>query len=269
MLDYNFGDILPVQDDPHGQVILLDVMGSDAKICQAARISYGKDEAVRTRDEDRGLIRYLMRHRHTSPFEMAELQFNLRMPIFVARQWVRHRTANMNEVSARYTELPDDMFVPKEVAAQSMENKQGRAGTPMYALDEDNPVHRINVQNESSYAVYADLLGMGVTRELARGVLPLNIYTEFVWKIDLHNLMHFLKLRLDPHAQKEIREYAEQIRKLVALHFPITYEAFVDYQLEAYTLSRMEVELLQDIFAGPVPEKLWRGLACSGAFGSP
>lgn len=238
MLDYNYGDELPVLD--YGYVKLLDVMGSDEDIVDAARISYDR----RGKTEDRNLIRYLLRHKHTSPFEMAELKFELKMPIFVARQWVRHRTANMNEVSARYTQLPAEMFVPEEVAIQSTDNKQGRGAfhSSNMALKSD-----ISRQNNAAYIAYDVLLQNDVSRELARGVLPLNIYTKFVWKMDLHNLMHFLNLRLDPHAQKEIRDYAEVIEKLVALKFPITYEAFVDYVRDAYTCSRMEVELIREL----------------------
>ncbi len=249
MLDYQLGDSLPVHN--HGYVKLLEVMGSDEAIVDAARISYDR----RGKSEDRALIRYLLRHRHTSPFEMGVLRFEIKMPIFVARQWIRHRTASLNEMSARYTELPDEMFVPKVVAMQSKDNKQGRQ-KPMYSLDDDTRVvdrdegwlaHLINVANTTSYAHYQTLLNAGVAREIARGVLPANIYTKFVWKMDLHNLMHFLDLRLDPNAQEEIRDYAEVIEKLVALHFPISYEAFIDYIRDAYTCSRMEVDLLRKL----------------------
>ena len=249
MLDYQLGDSLPVHN--HGYVKLLEVMGSDEAIVDAARISYDR----RGKSEDRALIRYLLRHRHTSPFEMGVLRFEIKMPIFVARQWIRHRTASLNEMSARYTELPDEMFVPKVVAMQSKDNKQGRQ-KPMYSLDDDTRVvdrdegwlaHLINVANTTSYAHYQTLLNAGVAREIARGVLPANIYTKFVWKMDLHNLMHFLDLRLDPNAQEEIRDYAEVIEKLVALHFPISSEAFIDYIRDAYTCSRMEVDLLRKL----------------------
>jgi len=246
MLDYQFGDHLPVHD--HGYVALLEVMGSDETIVDSARISYDR----RGQSEDRGLIRYLLRHRHTSPFEMGVLRFEVKMPIFVARQWIRHRTASLNEMSARYTELPNEMFVPKVVALQSKDNRQGRAPLdlkPMYQMDDKNMLLTDIMQraNITSYAHYEILLNAGVARELARGVLPVNIYTKFVWKMDLHNLMHFLDLRLDPHAQKEIRDYAEVIEKLVALHFPISYEAFVDYVRDAYTCSRMEIEFLRKL----------------------
>jgi thymidylate synthase (FAD) len=240
MLDYQLGDVLPVHD--HGYVKLLEVMGSDETIVDAARISYDR----RGRSEDRALIRYLLRHRHTSPFEMGVLRFEVKMPIFVARQWIRHRTASLNEMSARYTELPDEMFVPEVVAVQSKDNKQGR-DDQLDEAGEHGAKKLIAWANEKTYSAYEELLARGVAREIARGVLPVNVYTKFVWKMDLHNLMHFLDLRLDPHAQKEIRDFAEVIEKLVALHFPLSYEAFVDYVRDSYTCSRMEVDLIREI----------------------
>ncbi len=244
MLGYKYGDVLGVHD--YGHVILQEIMGSDEVVVDSARISYDR----RGRSEDRALLRYLLRHRHTSPFEMGVMRFEVKMPIFVARQWIRHRTASLNEMSARYTELPNEMFVPEVVAAQSTDNKQGRQ-KPMYQLDDKPTIGQnellggiINRANITAYTHYETLLEAGVARELARGVLPVNIYTKFVWKMDLHNLMHFLDLRLDSHAQKEIRDYAEVIGKLFALKFPMTYEAFVDYIRDSYTCSRMEVEFL-------------------------
>ncbi len=242
LLDYKLGDRLAVHD--HGYVTLQEVMGSDEIIVDSARISYDH----RGKSEDRGLIRYLLRNRHTSPFEMGVLRFEVKMPIFVARQWIRHRTASLNEMSARYTELPNEMFVPKVVAVQSQENKQGRVIHPDYGGTNHDALRNIITRaNMRAYSAYETLLDAGVARELARGVLPVNIYTKFVWKMDLHNLMHFLDLRLDPHAQKEIRDYAEVIEKLVALYFPISHEAFVDYVRDAYTCSRMEVEFLRKL----------------------
>lgn len=242
MLVYKLGDSLPVHD--HGYVILQEVMGSDEVIVDSARISYDR----RGKSEDRALIRYLLRHRHTSPFEMGVMRFEVKMPIFVARQWIRHRTASLNEMSARYCEMPNEMFVPKVVAMQSMDNKQGRQ-----VSSDPHSDYRfqslINQSNITAYTYYETLLEAGVTRELARGVLPVNIYTKFIWKMDLHNLMHFLDLRLDEHAQKEIRDYAEVIEKLVALYFPMSYEAFVDFIRDAYTCSRMEVEFLTKLIA--------------------
>ncbi len=253
MLDYKLGDRLPVH--AHGYVALLETMGSDDTIVDSARISYDR----RGKTEDRALIRFLLRHRHTSPFEMGVLRFEVKMPIFVARQWIRHRTASLNEMSARYTELPNEMFVPEVVAMQSKDNKQGRQ-TPMYSPDDTNEVLAgiIRQANTSAYTHYETLLDAGVARELARGVLPVNIYTKFIWKMDLHNLMHFLDLRLDPHAQEEIRDFAEVIEKLVALKFPITHEAFVDYVRDAYVCSRMEVELLRRFMtAFPIHEEFF------------
>jgi len=240
MLEYQLGDELPVHE--HGYVKLLEVMGSDETIVDSARISYDR----RGKSEDRALIRYLLRHRHTSPFEMGVLRFEVKMPIFVARQWIRHRTASLNEMSARYTELPNEMFVPEVMALQAKDNRQGRDGLPTIGENEllTNIINRANL---SAYTHYEILLNAGVARELARGVLPVNIYTKFVWKMDLHNLMHFLDLRLDPHAQKEIRDFAEVIEMLAALKFPISYEAFVDYVRDAYTCSRMEIEFLRKL----------------------
>jgi len=240
-----------VTDDPHGYVILRDVMGSDSDIANSARISYDYQGP----SKDRALLRYLMRHKHTSPFEMAELKFEIKMPIFVARQWIRHRTANVNEVSARYTQLPDEMFIPSVLSIQSTANKQGRE-EELDEAESKRLILDIMKHDDRSYICYQRLLDMGVTRELARGVLPLNIYTKMIWKMDLHNLMHFLKLRLDPHAQKEIRMYAEVIEKLVALKFPISYEAFVDYSKESYTLSRMERDVLRELISYFYPKDL-------------
>jgi len=238
MFNYILKDKLPVHD--HGYVTLQEVMGNDEVIVDSARISYDR----RGKSEDRALLRYLLRHRHTTPFEMGVMRFEVKMPIFVARQWIRHRTASVNEMSARYTELPNEMFVPEVIAMQSKENRQGRV--PMYSLNRDENLLAgiITQANITAYTHYEILLNAGVTRELARGVLPVNIYTKFVWKMDLHNLMHFMDLRLDSHAQKEIRDFAEVIEKLVALYFPMTHEAFVDYIRDAYTCSRMEIEFL-------------------------
>lgn len=240
MFDYQLGDYLPVHK--HGHVALIDKMGNDEAVVAAARISY----ASKGRSEDRALIRYLLRMRHTTPFEMAVLKFEVKMPLFVARQWVRHRMASINEVSARYTQLPEEMFIPESFSVQSTDNKQGRGDK---LPDDIQDILRgfMEGANEESYSVYHSLLEAGVARETAREVLNLNIYTTFIWKIDLHNLMHFLSLRLDPHAQEEIRDYAEVIEKLVALYFPICYEAFVDYVRDSYTCSRMEIEVLRKL----------------------
>ena len=247
MTDHIFqgcGIQLDIEGDEHGYIILRDVMGSDADIANSARLSYDGQGA----SKDRQLLRYLLRHKHTSPFEMAELKFEVQAPIFVFRQWIRHRTANVNEMSARYTELPAEMFVPNHISAQSDTNKQGRR--------EDGPLHRSNVlrndmdrANKDAYLSYQLLLEEGVARETARGVLPLNIYSKMVWKIDLHNLFHFMKLRSDPHAQKEIRVYSEVLEKIVEELFPISYEAWVDYSKDGYMLSRMERDLVRSMLS--------------------
>lgn len=213
----------PVLD--HGFVRVIDAMGSDMAIVQAARVSYG--DGTKTVRENKKLIAYLMRNEHLSPFEMAEIKVHVKAPIFVARQWVRHRTASWNEVSARYSEMPEEFYVPSTaaVAAQSTNNKQGR-GEP---LDHEAALAAASdIRNASgtAYAYYESLLRMGVARELARMVLPVNLYTEWYWKTDLRNLLHFIKLRTDEHAQYEIREYAKVLEKIVELWVPWTHAAF-------------------------------------------
>ena len=241
-----------------GYVHLRNFMGSDEDIVDDARISYDRQGVTK----DRALIRYLLRHRHTSPFEMGVLKFEVKMPIHVARQWIRHRTASVNEVSARYTQLPNEMFVPAEFSVQSTDNKQGRGE----ALDQELQavLHDAMVDsNFESYNSYEWLLARGVAKETARGALNLNIYTKFVWKMDLHNLMHFMHLRLE--AQKEIRDYAEVIEQMVEKLFPLTHEAFVDYVRDACTCSRMEVEVLRqtlEMHAGLLGKDLNLDLLC-------
>ena len=228
------GEKYPVLD--HGHVIYVDHMGDDMDIVDAARVSYdGKGKS-----SDRDLLRYLMRNRHTSPFEMCEIKIIVKCPIFVARQWVRHRTASMNEVSARYTQLPKENYLPKheDINIQSTDNKQGRGQGKVAAQDE------FYFSALDTYDVYERLLDQGVARELSRAVLPLSTYTEFVWKINLHNLMHFLNLRLDQHAQYEIRVYAEAIKELAMRLWPVTMEAFFDYMRDGVHLSRFEKDLL-------------------------
>jgi thymidylate synthase (FAD) len=235
----------------HGLIALVDVMprlvpqgqSADAAIVQAARVSYG--QGTRKVSEDRGLIRYLLRHQHTTPFEMIEFKFHVVMPIFVARQWVRHRTANINEYSARYSVVPDRFYIPSvgNVRGQSQSNRQGGdepvdVGTAQDFLDYLDRCHR-------QYAEYEKLLERGVSRELARMGLPVNVYTEWYWKCDLHNTLHFLALRMDEHAQQEIRDYALAMFALIRPIVPVTAEAFVDYQLEAVRLTRLEVEALR------------------------
>lgn len=231
----------------HGFVRLIDYMGDEGAIVQAARVSYGKGtKGVNT---DRGLLRYLMRHWHTTPFEMCEIKLHVKLPIFVARQWVRHRTANVNEYSARYSILRAEFHLPEpgDLAPQSKTNRQGRDGS--YGDDEATTIrHKMTTSYEQAAATYFDLIdedGDDLARETAREVLPLSTYTEWYWKVDLHNLLHFLRLRADPHAQKEIRAYADVLCKMVEAWLPTVWESFVDYRLEAHTFSRQEMAALR------------------------
>lgn len=227
-------EILKVLD--HGFVRVVDKMGTDSSIVQAARISYG--DGTKHTSQDRSLIRYLMRHKHTSPFEMCEIKLHIKMPIFVARQWIRHRTANINEYSARYSLMPDEFYIPaeKDIALQSVDNKQGR-GEALSHEDARQVKQLIEEQSKSAYAAYEKMLERGVARELARVVLPQNIYTQFYWKCDLHNLLHLIALRSHPTAQFEVREYSNAIEEIVKEWVPITYEAFVDYRKDACMVS--------------------------------
>lgn len=232
-----------------GFVRLIDIMGDDSSIVQAARVSYGK--GTKTIREDRALIRYLMRHSHTSPFEMVELKFHVRLPIFVARQWIRHRTANVNEYSGRYSEMPDDFYIPEksQIRTQSEVNKQGRSDEKIDEATANQVLHSMEKFQEESYNEYKNYIELGVAREIARINLPLSSYTEWYWKIDLHNLFRFLKLRLDPHAQYEIRVYAETIASILKQILPISYEAFEDYILNSVTFSYPELSLMKEQFA--------------------
>jgi thymidylate synthase (FAD) len=236
----------------HGFVALVDVMPrlapadrtADYAVVQAARVSYGL--GTKHLREDRGLIRYLMRHRHTTPFEMVELKFHCRLPIFVARQWIRHRTANVNEYSGRYSILPDEYYRPARgyVRTQSSRNRQGGEEPADDASAEAFEAYLEGV--EAEYASYEALLDRGVSRELARIGLPLSIYTEWYWKCDLHNVLHFLSLRMHPHAQREMRDYAHAMFALIQPLVPLTCEAFVDYELQGVNLSRLEVEAIRE-----------------------
>jgi thymidylate synthase (FAD) len=218
-------------------------MTADYAIVQAARVSYG--QGTRQVQEDRGLIRYLARHRHTTPFEMVEFKFHHVMPIFVARQWIRHRTANVNEYSARYSVVKDRFYRPsmESIRQQSATNRQGGDQPAEVSTAED--FLRYLEATEAHYADYERMLEKGVARELARIGLPLSVYTEWYWKIDLHNLFHFLSLRMDPHAQREIRDYANAMFALIQPIVPIAAEAFLDYRLNAITLSGLEIEALR------------------------
>ncbi|MGI6369583.1 MAG: FAD-dependent thymidylate synthase [Ignavibacteria bacterium] len=224
----------------NGFVRLVDMMGDDSAIVQAARTSYGK--GTKTFSEDRKLIRYLMRNRHTSPFEMVEFKFHIKLPIFVARQWIRHRTANVNEYSGRYSEMKNEFYLPEveSVRKQSLTNKQGRDDEELSPNEANEFIAELEKSNSLQFESYQNFIDKGIARELARINLPLSIYTEWYWKIDLHNLFHFLKLRLDSHAQLEIRLYAEVIAEILKEKVPLAYEAFEDYILEAVNFSKKE-----------------------------
>ena len=234
-----------------GFVRLVDVMGDDSSIVQAARVSYGKGTKKVTEDE--ALIRYLMRQKHSTPFEMVEFKFHCRMPIFVARQWIRHRTANVNEVSGRYSEMPDLFYVPDKsvCTTQSSSNKQGGSNDQVHRPDD--VVYSFVYSQKLLYEEYQGHLRKGLRKELSRINLPLSLYTEWYWKIDLHNLFHFLRLRLDSHAQYEIRVYAEAMAEMVKGKVPLAWKAFEDYVLNAMVLSAQEVEILRLILAGVNP----------------
>lgn len=277
-LDHILGVQQPCLDK--GFVRVIDYMGDESAIVQAARVSYGK--GTKSPRDDKGLIRYLMRHRHTTPLEMCELKLHVKLPMFVARQWIRHRTASVNEYSARYSILSNEFFVPEatDIEPQSKTNNQGRSGElpndVQHAMRSTIEMHGAN-----SYQLYEELLhgwpwfgedgdhqtaqavagfetrraiphskDHGMARELARMVLPMNAYTEWYWKIDLHNLLHFLSLRADPHAQKEIRVYADVICQIVADWLPNVWEAFVDYRLNAHSFSGLEMEALREMLNG-------------------
>lgn len=246
---------LPVLDD--GFVCLVDVMGSDAAIVQAARVSYG--EGTKRVSDDRTLIRYLMRHRHTTPFEMAELKFLVRVPMDVWRQWIRHRTASVNEYSTRYSVAIDAAHrtASGEWRLQSSANRQGSHGKLAESLGAELSAEEKELQDRAR-EVYQRRLSLGVAREQARKDLPLSTYTEAYWKIDLHNLLHFLELRLDSSAQWEIRQYARVIgEEIVAPLFPITWQAFLDYRLHSVLLTRLDVEVIRRLVGqGRLPADL-------------
>lgn len=228
----------------HGFVRLVEVMGDDAAIVQSARVSYGA--GTKTVRADRGLIRYLMQHQHTTPFEMVEFKFHCKMPIFVARQWIRHRTANVNEISGRYSVMEDIFWEPRpeDLRTQSSTNRQGSTDTPIDTTQATALAAQFRDEQRQLYQHYQTALAAGVAREIARVNLPLSLYTEWYWKIDLHNLLHFLQLRLDAHAQREIRVFAEAMAEFVKLRCPITWEAFEEFRLHAAALSRSECQLL-------------------------
>jgi len=251
----------------HGFVALVDAMPrlvpegqtADAAIVQAARVSYG--QGTKQVSEDRGLVRYLLRHRHTTPFEMVEFKFHIAMPIFIARQWIRHRTANVNEYSARYSIVPDRFYTPtiEAIRKQSTSNRQG--GEETFAV-QTSPDEAATAQAfleylrdaESLYERYLALTSRGVSRELARMGLPVNVYTEWYWKCDLHNILRFLSLRMDSHAQWEIRAYASAMYRLLEPIVPVTLEAFRDFELDAVRLTRAEVQAVRAHAGGIAPD---------------
>lgn len=229
-----------------GFVRLIDYMGGDESIVQAARVSYGK--GTKTVNEDRGLIRYLMRHLHTTPFEMVELKFHVKLPIFVARQWIRHRTANVNEYSGRYSVMKDEFYVPEHQAIhyQNLKNRQGRREEDVPSELRQKVLAILTSSQQQMYKEYEGMLESDIARELARINLPLSLYTEWYWKIDLHNLFHFLRLRIDPHAQYEIRVYGEAMAEITKKVAPMAWEAFEDYILNSEKFSRLELNILAE-----------------------
>ena len=244
---------IPVLD--HGFVRVIDYMGDDAAICQAARVSYGK--GTKSVQNDAGLIRYLMRHWHSTPFEMCEIKLHVKLPVFVARQWIRHRTANVNEYSARYSILDREFYIPapEHVNAQSVVNNQGRGGV-LEGAEAARVLEILKADSNRCYDNYESMISQegqdGLARELARMNLPSNIYTQWYWKVDLHNLFHFLRLRADPHAQYEIRVYADAICEVVKDWVPMAYGAFEDYRLDAVQFSGKAMAVLRRRLAGEV-----------------
>ncbi len=252
-------DAIPVLD--HGFIRVIDYMGSDAAVVQAARVSYGR--GTKKVNEDAGLINYLLRHRHTTPFEMCEIKFHIKLPIFIARQWIRHRTANVNEYSGRYSIMDREFYIPapEHMAAQSSSNRQGR-GDVLNAEQARAVQALLKADAEQAYAHYEDMLNAdeagnlidenrpGLARELARMNLTLNYYTQWYWKVDLHNLMHFLALRADAHAQYEIRVYAEKMLEILKAWLPLTYAAFTNYRVGAAELSASGLAVVKRMLAG-------------------
>ncbi len=261
---------IPLLD--HGFLRVIDYMGDDSAIVQAARVSYGR--GTRRVSEDAGLIRYLMRHRHSTPFEMCEMKFHVKLPIFVARQWIRHRMANVNEYSARYSVMDREFYIPEpaQLAAQSEVNRQGR-GAVLDGAEADDVLALLRDDAARNYDHYAHMLNetpdggvrdqgrRGLARELARMNLTLNTYTQWYWKTDLHNLLNFCALRADAHAQYEIRVYADAILDVVRVWVPAAYEAFQDYRLGAVTLSAQMLDVVRRRLAGETVDQAASGLS--------
>src|SRR5271155_1744680 len=263
-------EALPVLD--HGFVRVIDYMGDDGAIVQAARVSYGR--GTRRVSEDKGLISYLMRHRHTTPFEMCEIKYHVKLPIFVARQWIRHRTANVNEYSARYSILDNEFYIPapEHLAAQATTNRQGR-GDVLEGAAAQRVLDLLREDSERAYAGYAGMLNEdeasnprdpawpGLARELARMNLSLNFYTQWYWKIDLNNLMHFLSLRADPHAQYEIRAYADAMIGTLQRWVPLAHAAFLEYRMNAAAISATGLKVIRRLLAGEQLDQKSSGLS--------
>jgi thymidylate synthase (FAD) len=263
----------PIKVLDHGFIRVVDYMGDDSAIVQAARVSYGK--GTKQISQDRGLIRYLMRHWHTTPFEMCELKLHVKLPIFVARQWIRHRTANVNEYSARYSVMDGEFYIPtpSNLAAQSQTNKQGR-DQALEGYEAQRVLDILKQDSQQCYNHYLEMLNLdenngealdpnrsGLAREIARMNLPTNCYTQWYWKIDLHNLMHFCMLRADPHAQYEIRVYAEEILNVMKKWVPLTYEAFCDYRMNSMHLSAQMKDVVVRMIKGEKVEQPNSGLS--------
>jgi thymidylate synthase (FAD) len=262
----------PLEVLDHGFVRVVDYMGDDAAIVQAARVSYGR--GTRRVSEDQGLVNYLMRHRHTTPFEMCEIKYHVKLPIFVARQWIRHRTANVNEYSARYSILDNEFYIPapEHLAAQATTNRQGR-GAVLEGAAARRVLDLLREDSARAYAGYATMLNEdeagapvdpawpGLARELARMNLSLNFYTQWYWKTDLHNLMHFLSLRADPHAQYEIRAFAEAMLGTMQRWVPLAHAAFLEYRMNAASISATGLRVIQRMLSGEKVEQAASGLS--------
>ncbi len=261
---------LPVLD--HGFVRVVDYMGDDAAIVQAARVSYG--HGTKKSRDDAGLINYLLRNWHTSPFEMCEIKLHVKLPIFVARQWIRHRTANVNEYSARYSILDREFYVPspEHLASQSASNRQGRA-EPLAGTEAERVFQILREDAEQAYTHYEELLNetadgrvldssrVGLARELARMNLPVSFYTQWYWKTDLHNFMHFIRLRADAHAQYEIRAYADLLADILRRWVPLTYEAFTTYRAGGAHLSEKALDIVRRLLSGESVEQQSSGIS--------
>jgi thymidylate synthase (FAD) len=261
---------LPVLD--HGFVRVIDYMGDDAAVVQAARVSYGR--GTKKVSQDRGLINYLMRHRHTTPFEMCEIKYHVKLPIFVARQWIRHRTASINEYSARYSILDNEFYIPapEQLAAQSAANRQGRDRV-LEGEEAQRVLEMLRRDSENAYEDYAEMLNedaggnkrdegrLGLARELARMNLSLNFYTQWYWKTNLHNLLHFLSLRADAHAQFEIRVYATAMLDILRRWTPLTYDAFMDYRMGGIGLSAKGLAVVKRLIGGEALQQPDSGLS--------